>query len=291
MARVETADGLTLHAEAHGDGVPIVLSCALATTSENWRPQVAPLVAAGLRVVLWDFRGHGRSDAPDDPGAYDVHRVVDDLARVLDWAAPGEPAILAGLSFGGLASLHLALRDPARARALVLIGSGPGFKNPEAQARWQAQTERTAAFVRRNGMQAFVGGRAASTLVGRHTEAPAARAAANAIAAQQPHGIAHFARQVAGPAEPVIDRLAEIQTPALVMVGEQDEQFLRAADVLAARMPRAERVAIPAAGHILNLDQPEAFDAALLGFLERQGLARPAATPQRRVAAAFGGDK
>jgi pimeloyl-ACP methyl ester carboxylesterase len=286
LARVATADGHTLYAEAHGDGVPIVLSCALATTSENWRPQVAPLVAAGLRVVLWDFRGHGRSDAPDDASLYDVRRVVDDLARVLDWTAPGQPAVLAGLSFGGLASLHLALRDPARARALVLIGSGPGFKNPDAQARWQAQVERTAAFVLRNGMQAFADGRAGATLVGLHADAPASRAAARAIAAQVPHGIAHFARNVAGPAEPVIDRLGEIRLPTFVMVGEHDEQFLRAADVLAARIPGAERVTIPSAGHILNLDQPEAFDAALLGFLDRQQLTRHAAP---RSAAASGG--
>ena len=87
MTRVATADGYELHAEAHGDGAPIVISCALATTSENWRPQVAPLVDACMRVVLWDLRGHGRSDAPDDASAYTMPKVVDDLARVLDWAA------------------------------------------------------------------------------------------------------------------------------------------------------------------------------------------------------------
>jgi pimeloyl-ACP methyl ester carboxylesterase len=234
--------------------------------------------------VLWDFRGHGRSDAPDDPARYELLRVVDDLARVLDWAAPGEPAVLAGLSFGGLASLHLTLREPARVRALALIGSGPGFKNPDAQARWEALVERTASFVLRSGMQAFVEGRAAATLVGLHPERPAAQAAARAIAAEVPHGIAHFARRVAGPAEPVLDRLAEIAQPALVMVGEHDEQYLRAAEVMTARMPRAERVQIAGAGHIVNLDAPEAFDAALGDFLERHGIARAA----RRGASAAG---
>jgi pimeloyl-ACP methyl ester carboxylesterase len=268
MARVPTADGYAVHAEAHGEGTPIVFSCALATTRENWRPQVAPLVAAGMRVVLWDYRGHGLSDAPEDLDAYRVERVVDDLARVCEWAAPGEPAVLAGLSFGGLASLHLALREPKRARALVLVGSGPGFKNPDAQARWEAMVERTASFVEQKGMRAFVDGRAAPTLVGLHAETPAARAAADAIAAQVPHGIASFARRVTGPAAPVIDRLGEIDVPALVLVGEKDEQFLRAADVLAARLPRATRVTFAGAGHILNLDAPQEFDAALLRFLQ-----------------------
>ncbi|HVN39051.1 MAG TPA: alpha/beta hydrolase [Myxococcota bacterium] len=277
MARVATADGYAVHAEAHGDGPPIVFSCALATTRENWRPQVAPLVAAGLRVVLWDYRGHGLSDAPDDPNAYSLECVVDDLARVLDFAAPGEAAVLAGLSFGGLASLHLALREPARARALVLVGSGPGFKNADAQARWEAMVERTASFVEAKGMRAFVESRASATLVGLRAETAAARAAADAIAAQTPHGVAHFARRIAGPAPPVLDRLGEIRAPALVMVGERDEQFLRAADVMAARLAVASREVFPGAGHIVNLDAPDAFDAALLGFLVDQGIAPRAA--------------
>jgi pimeloyl-ACP methyl ester carboxylesterase len=276
VTRVASADGYQLHAEAHGQGPPLVLSCALATTHENWRPQVAPLVAAGLRVLLWDYRGHGLSDAPDDPDAYRVERVVDDLARVLDALAPGEPAVLGGLSFGGLASLHLALRDPARVRALVLVGSGPGFKNPDAQARWESMVERTASFVLKHGMPAFAASRASATLVGLHPETPAAQAAARAIAAQTPHGIAHFARHVAGPAAPVLDCLSEIAAPALVMVGEHDEQYLRAAEVMLARLPRAERVLLPGAGHIANLDTPEAFEAALVGFLVRQRIARGA---------------
>ena len=66
---------------------------------------------------------------------------------VVTWAAPGEPAIVGGLSFGGLASLHLALSRPERVRALLLIDTGPGFKKPEAQERWEAQVERTASFL------------------------------------------------------------------------------------------------------------------------------------------------
>jgi pimeloyl-ACP methyl ester carboxylesterase len=232
----------------------------------NWQPQIEACVAAGLRLVLWDFRGHGVSDAPDDPAAYHLDRVVDDLLRVIEWAAPGEPTLVGGLSFGGLASLHLALRHPERVRGLLLVDTGPGFKNPEAQARWEAQVERTAAFAETRGMRAFVESRAAATMIGLHPERPAARAAADAIAAQQPHGIAHFARRVAGPASPVIDELGQIAAPALVVVGEQDEPYLRASEVLAKRLPRAERVVIEGAGHVVNLDEVEAFNRAALDF-------------------------
>ena len=269
MASIQASDGVALHAEAHGRGLPVLFSCPLNTTCENWRPQVDPLVARGFRVVLWDFRGHGRSDAPDDSAAYSMEQVVDDLGRVLDWAAPAAPAALGGLSFGGLASLHFALRAPARVRGLLLIDSGPGFKNPEAQERWEAGVEKTASFLERKGMQAFVESRAAATTIGSRPELPAARAARRAIAAQQPHGLAHFGRRVAALAPPVIDELASIRIPALVIVGEHDAAYQRAAQVMQARLPLAESVSIPGAGHIVNIEAAEAFNAAVLRFLER----------------------
>jgi len=269
MASVEASDGVALYAEAHGTGPPVLFSCPLNTTCENWRPQVDPLVAQGFRVVLWDFRGHGRSEVPDDPGAYSMEQVVDDLGRVLDWAAPATPAVLGGLSFGGLASLHFALRAPARVSGLLLVDSGPGFKNPEAQKRWEAGVEKTASFLERKGMQAFVASRATALTIGSRPELPAAQAALRAIAAQQPKGLAHFGRRVAALAPPVIDELASIRIPALVIVGEHDAAYQRAAQVMQARLPLAELVSIPGAGHIVNIEAAETFNAAVLRFLER----------------------
>ena len=94
MAELRASDGTRLYAEAHGSGLPVLLSCGMCTTHENWRAQVAPWVAAGLRVILWDYRGHGRSEAPHDPAAYAMAQVVDDLSRVLAWGAGDEPAVL-----------------------------------------------------------------------------------------------------------------------------------------------------------------------------------------------------
>ena len=269
MAFVAASDGVRLHAEAHGTGVPVVLSCALHTTCENWRPQVGPFVAAGYRVLLWDYRGHGRSDAPEDPSAYSMERVVEDLEQVLDALAPGAPAVVGGLSFGGLASLHFALRRPERVRALLLVDSGPGFKNPEAQKRWEESVKRTARFLERSGPAALVASRAAESLIGRRPELPAAQAAARAIAAQRAHGLAAFGRRVAAPAPQVIDALPGIAAPALVVVGEHDTAYLRSAEVMAAKLPNAESVTIADAGHMVNIEQPEAFDAAVLRFLAR----------------------
>ena len=99
MPFVTASDGVRLYAEAHGQGTPVLFSCALNTTRENWRPQGEPFVGAGHRVALWDYRGHGKSDAPGQPEAYSMDQVVDDLGRVLDWAAPGQAAGVS-VSFG-----------------------------------------------------------------------------------------------------------------------------------------------------------------------------------------------
>jgi pimeloyl-ACP methyl ester carboxylesterase len=272
---VTAEDGLELYAERSGDisDPCIVFSCAFSTTHENWRGQVAPLVDAGWQVVLWDHRGHGLSQAPTEPARYTMDLVTSDLAAVCDWASPDRPVVLAGLSFGGLASLHYALRAPERVRALVLAGSGPGFKNPKAAEGWAKQTERTARYLVERGLEAFVAGKAGATCIGRDRELPAARAAAKAIIAQSPEALAAFGRQVTSLAPSVIDDLARIEVPALVIVGSEDEAFSRAAEVMAAKLPAALHRVVEGAGHILNIERAAEFDAALLEFLA--GLSPP----------------
>lgn len=266
MAMIEASDGVEIYAETHGEGLPLLISCALCTTHVNWSAQIEPLVAAGAQVILWDYRGHGRSGVPTDASAYSPDQVVSDLGRVLDWAAPDRAAVLAGHSFGGLASLHFAHRHPDRVRALVLVGSGPGFKNPKAQAGWERSVEKTASFIETRGLETFLE-RAGATTVGPDPDLPAAKAAAAAIARQNPTGLALFARRVAGVAPPVIDELAEITQPTLVIVGEQDEPYLRAADVMQAKLPHAAKVSFPATGHIVNIEAAELFEAAVVAFL------------------------
>ncbi len=267
MASIEARDGIRLYVEVHGEGEPLILSPGYCQTHENFRPQVEPLVAAGFRVVLWDYRGHGLSEAPDDLDAYSIDHVVDDLGRVLDWAAPGQPAIVGGLSFGGLASQHFALRSPERVNALLLIASGPGFKNPEAQKSWEAQVGRIADRLEAVGFEGYTDGRAAPNAIGLHPEYETAQAAGRAIEAQDAAGVARFGRRVAGPAPATMDRLGELQMPALVLVGALDTGYARAAQVMTAKLPNAQSVEIPDAGHCVNIDQTVAFNEAVLAFL------------------------
>ena len=267
MPTVTASDSVKLYAEAHGEGSPLLLSPGYCQTHENFRPQVEPLVAAGVRVVLWDYRGHGKSEAPEDADAYHMEQVLDDMHRVLEWAAPGRRAVLGGLSFGGLASLHFAIAHPERVRALLLFDSGPGFKNREAQAGWEAQVGRIADRLEKMGFEGYVDGRASATAIGRRPDLPAAQAAGRAIQLQNPHGVARFGRRVVGPAPGVIDDLASIETPALVLVGELDTAYARAGEVMAAKLPNATHMVIPDAGHVVNIEQAEAFNRAVIEFL------------------------
>jgi pimeloyl-ACP methyl ester carboxylesterase len=167
--------------------------------------------------------------------------------------------------------LHFAYRHLERVRALVLIASGPGFKNPEAAARWQERTDRTAGFIETRGFEAFVNGKAGPTCIGNEPELPAARAAGEAIIAQDPVSVGLFARRVAGPAPSVIDELQHIQVPALVVVGEEDPGFHQAAEVMASKLPLARSVRVPAGGHILNIEVADRFNRMLVDFLSDIG--------------------
>jgi len=271
LATLKTDDGVSIYYEHHraeGSKRPtIIFSCAYCTTHENWRSQVEPIVAAGHSVVLWDLRGHGDSEAPDGPDSYSIELVVTDLLAVAEATTPDSPFVAAGLSFGGLASLHFAVCHPQRVAGLALIDAGPGFKNPDAAAAWAAQVERTANFLETRGFLDFVEGRAGTTCIGAKPELPAARAAAAAICAQSVPGIARFGREVSGLAPSVIDELSTLEMPALVLIGENDKPFLRAAEVMAAKLPKSQHVIIPGAGHIVNIEETEVFNREMIDFL------------------------
>lgn len=275
MSFVTTSEGNTLYyehrrpaSEVEGEAkTPIVISCAFCTTHENWRGQVDALVGAGHPVVLWDQRGHGRSPAPENGPKWSLENVMTDLAAIAEATTPDGPFVAMGHSFGGLASLHFTARFPERVAALVLVGSGPGFKNPEAAEGWAAQVERTANFLETRGFEDFVNGRAGTTCIGSKPELPAAQAAAKAIIAQSVPGIARFGREISATIPPVIDALADIAVPALVLVGEDDKPYRRAGEVMSAKLQNARHVVVPGAGHIVNIEQPEIFEREVLGFL------------------------
>src|SRR4030081_1424596 len=124
-------DGVKIYYEVRGDGPPLLLTHGYSSTSAMWQGQVDAL-SKQHKLILWDMRGHGQSDYPDDPSAYSEALTVGDMAAILD-AIGTERAIIGGLSLGGYMSLAFYRPYPHRARALLIIDTGPGFKKDDAR--------------------------------------------------------------------------------------------------------------------------------------------------------------
>ncbi len=243
-------DGVKLYFEVHGAGSTLLLSHGFSATSGMWQGQVAPLSAAH-RLVLWDMRGHGSSDYPDDPTQYSADKTVADMAAILD-AVGARSAIIGGLSLGGYMSLAFHKAHPDRTEALLIIDTGPGFKKDEAREAWNQRSLATAAKFDTEGLAALRSASAERAL-SRHRDAKGLAHAARGMLTQQDSG--------------VIESLPNIRVPSMVLVGANDTPFLAATDYMAAKIPNATKAVIPGAGHAANLDQPEAFNAAVIAFL------------------------
>ena len=248
-------DGVNIHYDVAGDGPALILTHGYSSTGEMWAGQIAPL-ARHFTVITWDMRGHGRSDYPQDPAAYSEAATVADMAALLD-AVGAKDAIVGGLSLGGYMSLAFHAAHPERTRALLIVDTGPGYKNDQAREGWNANAIRRAERFEAEGLP-DVAAASAEVRLARHRDATGLARAARGMLTQR------NAR--------VIESLPGIKVPAVVMVGANDTPFLAASDYMAAKIPGAKKVVIPDAGHSANIDQPEAFNAALLGFLEDAGL-------------------
>ena len=243
-------DGVQIYYEVHGSGPAILLSHGFSATSQMWQPQVSAL-SRGHKLILWDMRGHGRSDYPSDDSAYSEEATVADMAAVLD-AAGADKAVIGGLSLGGYMSLAFRRVHPERALALLIVDTGPGFRNEEARARWNAVALNTAERLQTEGL-ASLSGQSQERALSTHRSA---------------EGLARAARGMLTRRDArVIESLPAIDVPALVIVGADDAPFLKAADYMAAKIPDSRLVVLSGAGHASNLDRPEAFNAAVLEFL------------------------
>ena len=267
MAFAVSADGTRIFYEVAGSGPPLLLQTASFSTARHWEGQIESF-SKHWRVVTWDYRGHGRSEAPVEPERYTLQHVLQDLEAVHQAAAGLEPGFVGGLSIGGLVSLCYALAHADRVRALVLINTGPGFRNPEALARWRSMLEKAARRMEERGLSGYLEGRRAKDeILGLDPKSEAAGCALDGTLLSSVDGLTRFARGVAGPVPNLVDSLHLIQAPTLVLVGALDRAFQRAGEVMAAKLPNATHRSIPDAGHVVNLDRPADFASALTEFL------------------------
>lgn len=254
-------DGLTTNYELHGpEGAPwLVLSHSLACSSAMWAPQVEAL-KGDYRILAYDTRGHGGTEAP--PGPYTLEQLADDLHALLGALGVERPHYC-GLSMGGMIGQTYALRYPGRLRSLTLADTTSRYP-AEAAAVWAQRIE----VARAQGM----GPLAQPTLQRWFTPAFHARCPEVVASVRQ----LILATPVAGyvgcsQAIPRIDltaRLHAIDCPVLVICGADDPGTpLAMSEEIHAHIPGSRLVVLPEAAHLANLEQPEAFTAALRGFL------------------------
>jgi pimeloyl-ACP methyl ester carboxylesterase len=243
--------GVKIYYDVYGNGPVLLLTHGYSSTSAMWQGQIEAL-SKNHKLVLWDMRGHGQSDYPDDPAAYSEALTVGDMAALLDQVG-ATSAIVGGLSLGGYMSLAFYRAHPERVRALLIIDTGPGFKKDDARDAWNRRALDTGDRFEREGLAVLKSASRERSTVSHRDASGLARAARGMLTQRDAR---------------VIESLPDIKVPSLVVVGADDTPFLAAFDYMAAKIPGARKVVIPSAGHAVNIDQPQAFIDAVLPFLD-----------------------
>jgi pimeloyl-ACP methyl ester carboxylesterase len=186
------------------------------------------------QVVTWDLRGHGASDAPQGNEHYSRDHGVSDLLEVMEGAGvtTERPGILIGHSLGGYLSLTVALTQPALVRALVVVSTGPGYRDDRSRQQWNDGITRIAPKL---GLRPDV---------------------------------AHLIHQ---PDSLVMDQLTELACPMIVILGSSDTRYLPGCEYLAQRTG-SDLAVIPEAGHMVHRDQAEAVNEVVIEFLRTLNL-------------------
>jgi 3-oxoadipate enol-lactonase len=268
--RLTTDDGVGLATVAAGDpSAPgLLLIHGIGGAKEDFADHLDAL-AAQHRVVTFDHRGHGESDKPDDPRAYSLDRLALDTACVASAYELHELRIL-GHSMGGMVMRRFLLAEPGRAHAVVFMDTSAGAPPGSDTELVVAASE----VVRTGGLAALKQLSDELDLLGSESY--------QRVLAERP-GFAEYAEYKWHAQSPVMwttlmheivtqpDQLADLAAltvPTLGIVGDQDSMFLRPMDDIVRTVPGARLVVVPDAGHSPQFENPPAWIAAMLEFLQ-----------------------
>ena len=262
-------NGIRLYYEVTGKGRPIVFVHGFGCGIRSWDPQVSAL-ARTHRVVAYDVRGHGLSEAPAEAAAYSQATSVEDLRQLLAVLKIRRAAVV-GLSMGGNIALNFALAHPTLVSALVVADTGAGS---DGHGDWVATTHAFAAALDTGGTEAFADMAMASPLFAPYcAKGPEAQRFIRAcLMMHRARGVAHTAREVLAKRPRVYalePQLAKLRVPTLLVVGDGDDPCLKVHDFMARTIPDARAVVLRNTGHLSNLESPAAFNAAVRRFLAK----------------------
>ena len=258
--------GVLIHYTEQGEGNPIVLLHGFPLDSTMWAAQVSALAGAGYRVVTPDLRGFGESDFdPPKPRAYTLEALADELHVLLE-GIDALPCALAGLSMGGYVALAYIKKYPCDLRGLVLIDTKAEADTPEGKQGREKMMD----LVRREGARAVADQMMPTMLAADPAPDPRVAASLRAMMEACPPRTIEHALAAMRDRPDRSGELAAIHVPTLVVVGEADALTPPAgAEAMARKIPGAQFVTIPGAGHMSPMEQPEQVNRAMISFLDR----------------------
>ena len=247
--------------EGPADGPVAMMAHAMGTSHRIWDRQV-PVLAARHRLLLYDWRGHGASDAPEGP--YSLDGFADDAVGIMD-ALGIERVTWVGISTGGMIGQGVAIAHPGRVRAAALCNT-----MARATPRYRQWVVERQAVVRASGMAPVWEMTHKLWFSDAYAEAagPGYAAVRDAFTATDITG--YLAGTSAVAELDYLDRLGRIECPVLV-IGAGDDPVTPPvrAEELRDGIAGAELAMLPGLRHFSNVEAPEAFNGPLLAFLDR----------------------
>lgn len=266
---VVRVEGARLYYQAAGTGRPLLLLHGLGSSSHDWEYQV-PELSRHFHVIAPDFRGHGASART---GGYGVERFAADTWQLLDQLDCPQVDVL-GYSMGGAVAMQMALDRPGGVHRLVLSNTLPSFRTDTLAKRWLLWT--------RLFLMGWLGPRRLSEVMARRLyprpdQAELRARVARRNAANDRNVYLETVRALTRWS--IADRLDRLTLPVLVLAAEHDYFLRHETDAFVAALPDARVRHFPGTRHGLPLELPEAFNRAVLEFLQpHDAPARPGAT-------------
>lgn len=288
MPRVRV-NGVDLHVEERGSGPPIVFAHEFGGDWRSWEGQMAHF-AARHRCVAYNARGYPPSEVPDDEAAYGYEIAVDDLRGVMD-ALDIPAAFVVGLSMGAYTGLVFAQRHPDRLRGLVAASGGSGAYPPAREGFVRDCRALADAFLASGSMDVHGFAEGATRVQLANKDREAFDVFARYFREHSPVGSAYTMRRVQA-ARPSLydleDALGGVETPTLLIVGDEDDPCLDVNLFLKRVMPRAGLAVLAKSGHLVNLEEPAAFNGLIEAFVaDVEAGSWRARDPRARTPAAY----
>jgi pimeloyl-ACP methyl ester carboxylesterase len=269
ITRVTMDDGVTLACESTGAGPAILFLHEFAGDARDWAPHSAKL-SREFRCITYNARGYPPSDVPSDVAAYSQDRAVADAAAMLG-AFGIDRVHLVGHSMGSYTALHLAMRRPDRVASVLATGCGWG-SDPNARTETVAMCEEIARMFQQTPI---------AEAARNYAAAPMRRA----FRARNPRGFSDFVTRLAGHSavgsantmlgvqarRPILSDMAQglarMDTPLLIVVGDDDAPCLEGSLLLKRTAPNAALMVLPRCGHQIGLEEPDLFTRVVRDFV------------------------